>query len=197
MNRYLSATDCAKRATFALSFRFSGAVFFMENQEMLPPNTANLPKNGRAKAIPLSSNTTLFWRVFLPVFGTVLMTVFVGAFLLTDAEEWYLPFSVWWLRGLIILLWASWLYFVWRILWRLLRVDGDDIYLYVTNYWTTVRYPWTDIARVEAQKRWGRRVVHLHLRAAGRFGQRISFLPGSAYAVWMQEHPQIAPRSAN
>ncbi len=169
----------------------------MDNQEIFPPDTANLPKNGRAKAIALSSNTTLFWRVFLPIFGTVLATVFAGAFLLTDEEELYLSISILWIRVLVVLLWLSWLYFVWRILWRLLRVDADGTHLYVTNYWTTVRYPWTEVERVEPQQRWGRRVVHLHLRAPGRFGQRISFLPGSAYAVWMQEHPQIAPRSAN
>lgn len=169
----------------------------MDNQEILSPDTASLSKNGRAKAIPLSSNTTLFWRVFLPVFGTVLATVFAGAFILIDEEELYLPFSVWWLRGVAILLWLAWFYFVRRILWKLLRVDATDTHLYVTNYWTTVRYPWTDVERTELQKRWGRRVVHLHLRASGRFGKRISFLPGSAYAGWMQEHPQMAPGSAN
>ena len=169
----------------------------MENQELLPPDTGNLPKNGRAKTVALSSNTTLFWRLFLPIFGTVVITVFTGAFLLTDEEELYLSFPVWWIRLIVVALWLGWLYFVWRILWRLKRVDADDTHLYVTNYWTSVRYPWTDVDRVEVQQRWGRRAVHFHLRAVGRFGQRISFLPGSTYAVWIQEHPQVAPRSAN
>lgn len=162
----------------------------MENQEFPSPDTSSLPQNGRAKAINLSSNTTLFWRVFLPIFGTVLATALVAALLLTDREEMYLPFPVLWLQILVALFWLGWCYFVWRILWRLKRVDADDTHLYVTNYWTTVRYPWTDVARVETQRRWGRRIVHVHLRAAGRFGQRISFLPGSSYAGWIQEHPE-------
>ena len=162
----------------------------MENQEFTSPDTASLPKNGRARALNLSSNTTLFWRVFLPIFGTVMVTALVAALLLTDREDVYLPFPVLWLQVLIALLWLGWCYFVWRILWRLKRVDADDTHLYVTNYWTTVRYPWSEVERVETQRRWGRRIVHVHLRAAGRFGRRISFLPGSSFAGWLQERKE-------
>ncbi|MEO6039211.1 MAG: hypothetical protein ABIQ93_12430 [Saprospiraceae bacterium] len=169
----------------------------MENQNILPPDTASLPKNGRAKAVNLSSGTTLFWRIFLPIFGTVLTTTFTIAFLLTDVEDMGLPFPALWARITIVLLWLGWCYFIWRILWRLKRVDADATHLYVTNYWTTVRYPWADVERIEIQRRWGRRVVHLHLRASGRFGQRISFLPGSSYSTWMREREEGEPRSAN
>ncbi len=159
----------------------------MDNQNVLPPDTANLPKNGRARAINLSSSTTLFWRLFMPLFGTVLFGTFTGALLLTDVEDMGLPFPAMWVRVAAILLILAWFYFVWRVLWRLKRVDADATHLYVTNYWTSVRYPWSDIERVEKQKRLGRRVVHFHLRAPGRFGQRISFLPGSSYANWAKE----------
>ncbi len=169
----------------------------MENNNVLPPDTTNLPKNGRARAINLSSNTTLFWRIFLPIFGTVLVTTFVVAFLLTDVEDMDLPFPAWWARVFMVLVWLGWIYLVWRFLWRLKRVDADATHLYVTNYWTSVRYPWTDVERVEIKRRFGRQMVHLHLRSAGRFGQRISFLPGSSYRTWMKEHGERELRSAN
>jgi len=159
----------------------------MENKNILPPDTATLPTNGRAKAINLSSNTTLFWRVFMPIFGTVVMGTFTVALLLTNVEDMGLPFPALWAQLAVILLCLGWFYFVWRVLRRLKRVDADATHLYVTNYWTSVRYPWTEVERSELQRRWGRRIVHFYLRAPGRFGQRISFLPGSSYATWAKE----------
>jgi hypothetical protein len=57
---------------------------------------------------------------------------------------------------------------------------------FVTNYWHTVRYPWHDAEQITESKRLGRRVVHLHLRAAGRFGRVISFLPARHYDELMK-----------
>jgi hypothetical protein len=87
----------------------------------------------------------------------------------------------------LIFILICWLWFVWRTLWRLKRVDGNDTHVFVTNYWITVRYPWTDIAQVTSTRRFGSRIVHLGLRAPGRFGQTISFLPGRHFDHWMQE----------
>lgn len=158
----------------------------MENQPV-SAETGNQPDNGQPKMSILSSNSTLFWRVFVPVFGTVFLSGLLLAFWLTDEEELYLPFSAIWPRYALLLLWLSWLWFVRRTLWRLKRVDADDTHLYVTNYWTTVRYPWHDVERWEEKKRLGRRIVNIWLKAPGRFGQVISFLPGSEYDEWMKK----------
>ena len=40
----------------------------------------------------LSSNATLFWRVFVPVFGTVFWTGILLGTWLTDGEDLYMPF---------------------------------------------------------------------------------------------------------
>jgi len=162
----------------------------MEKQEPVPTDTASLSKNGHTKTTILSSNGTLFWRVFVPIFGTVFLTGLLLAFWLTDEEDLYLPVSVQWPRMVLLFLWLGWLFFVRRTLWRLKRVDADDLHLYVTDYWTTVRYPWQDVVRTEEKKRLGRRVVNFWLKAPGRFGQIISFLPGSTYDEWMKENGQ-------
>lgn len=161
--------------------------FFMDNQNLLPPDTATLPQNGHPKTVMLSTGTTLFWRVFIPVFGTVFLTGFVLAFWLVDDEELYLPFHILWPRLLLALLLAGWVWLVRRTFWRLKRVDADDTHIYVTNYWTTLRYPWQDVERIEEKKRLARRVIHFHLRAPGYFGQVISFLPSSFFDEWMKE----------
>ncbi|MEQ1744083.1 MAG: hypothetical protein ABMA02_01545 [Saprospiraceae bacterium] len=160
----------------------------MEKQEPIPQNTAKIVTNGHTRPTNLSSNMTLFWRVFLPVFGTVFFTGLMVALWVTTEENLDLPYSVWWPRAIVLVILASWLLFVYNMLWPLKRIDADDAYLYVTNYWVTVRYPWTDVERFEAVKKMGRRFVLFHLKARGRFGQVIRFMPGSRYQEWMNEH---------
>lgn len=155
----------------------------MERQQ-IPTDTANLPKNGHSRALVLSSTLTLFWRIFVPFFGTVFLTGLTAAFLFVEAEDLYLPIPVVWARVIVVALWLSWIYFVYRTIWRLKRVDADDTHVYVTNYWATVRYPWQDIERYEEKKRLGRRVINFYLRAPGKFGSVISFLPGSSFEEW-------------
>ena len=143
-----------------------------------------MPKNGHSKLMVLSSNMTLFWRIFVPFFGTVFLTGLMLAFLLIDEEDLYLPVPILWARIAVVVIWIAWLFLISRTIWRLKRVDADDTHIYVTNYWTTVRYPWQDIERYEEKKRLGRRIVNFKLRASGRFGDVVSFLPGSSFEEW-------------
>jgi hypothetical protein len=152
-------------------------------------DTGELPTNGKIKTVMLSSNLTLFWRIFVPVFGTVFMTGLLLAFWLINGNDLYLtamPVLV--ARLLITTLWFGWLVLMARTLWRLRRIDADSLHFYVTDYWTTVRYPWTDLQRTEEVTRWGKKIVHFHLKGKGRFGQRISFLPGTYFDIWKTEN---------
>ncbi|MBK9335368.1 MAG: hypothetical protein IPM98_01790 [Lewinellaceae bacterium] len=160
----------------------------MEKQAPIPQDTARIPTNGHSRPANLSSSMTLFWRVFLPVFGTVFFTGLLVALWVTTEEDLYLSYPIWWLRTIVLTIWLVWLFFARTTLWPLKRVDADDAHLYVTNYWLTVRYPWTDVERMDETKKMGRRIAQLHLKAPGRFGQVIKFLPGSRYREWMQEH---------
>ncbi|TNE63156.1 MAG: hypothetical protein EP344_04545 [Bacteroidetes bacterium] len=169
----------------------------MEKKEPIPQDTAGIPSNGHSRPANLSSSLTLFWRVFLPVFGTVFFTGMLLAFWLIDEADLYLSYPVWWPRTAIAVIWAVWLYFVWKKLWPLKRIDADDGHLYVTNYWVTVRYPWTDVEQLESGKWLGRNAVTLHLKGAGRFGQQILFFPGSHYQEWIKEHEKAHLLLAN
>lgn len=159
----------------------------MEENRSAASDTPPSPANGRSSPVVLSSNWTLFWRVFLPVFGTVFLGGFWLLMWLTPADELYLRYSIWWPRGISLGLWLLWLLYVRWSLWPLKRIDADDAYIYVTNYWTTVRYPWTDVERIEARRIGGKRAALLHLKGSGRFGQQIRFLPGSHCFEWLQQ----------
>ncbi len=160
----------------------------MAEKHAVPPDTTERPPaNGRSRTVLLSSNWTLFWRVFLPVFSTVFLSGFVLLIWLTPADELYLAYSIWWPRGIGLFLWLLWLTYVKGALWPLKRIDADDAYVYVTNYWTTVRYPWNDVAEVEKRRQWGQRRAILHLKGSGRFGQHIHFLPSSHCFDWLRQ----------
>ena len=143
------------------------------------PAPGSTPEAPRTEC--LSANSTLMYRVFAPVAGTVFWGGWVLILLSVPADELYLPFPAWWLRVTAILTFFAWLYWAKNTIWRLKRVDADETHLFVTNYWHTVRYPWTDVAEISESKRMGKRLVHIHLKAPGRFGQVISFLPANHY----------------
>jgi hypothetical protein len=157
---------------------------FMENQNVSPQEPAQV---NTEKTECLSSNMTLFWRVFTPIFGAVFLSGLLITFLLIPEEDLYLSFPILWARLFLFALWLGWLLLVRRTLWRLKRVDAGDTHFFVTNYWITVRYPWTDVEKVENIRRLGRKLVTIHLKAPGRFGQKITFLPGDRFEAWMAE----------
>ena len=157
-----------------------------DNNSTTLSDTSALPSNGAARQTPLSSTATLFWKIFVPVFSTVIVTGFLLAMLLIPEEELYLPFPALWARLTIFVIWASWIWLMYRTLWRLYRIDADPAHVFVTNYWTTVRYPWSDIEKWTESRHLGRRIAHFHLRSPGRFGQKISFLPASHFNEFME-----------
>jgi hypothetical protein len=164
----------------------------MKNDTTDLSDTTALSQNGAARPTLLSSTATLFWRLFVPVFSTVILASFSFIFWLMDEESLYLSVPLLWVRiGLVVAL-VAWVWLMARTLWRLRRVDVDAAHVFVTDYWTTVRYPWVDVAGFSESRRLGRRIAHLHLKAPGRFGQKISFLPTSTYQTWLAEHEQVA-----
>jgi hypothetical protein len=134
----------------------------------------------------LTSNATLFWRVFVPIFGTVFLGGLTLAMMLISAENLLLPFPALWGRLGALLLLSAWIFLIKSTIWRLKRVDATEKHLFVTNYWHTVRYPWSDVLKVEETRRAGRRLIHLHLVAPGKFGQVISILPAAHFDTMLE-----------
>lgn len=150
-------------------------------------DTSTLPKNGKSTPALLSSNSTLFWRVFVPVFTSVFLTGLSVAFWFADTEELYMPFSsVLWIRIALSVIWILWLWLMWRSLWKLKRIDGDDSHFYVSNYWVVAKYPWEAIENVVSEKKYGFKLTRFILKAPGKFGQTITFLPGKHFKEWME-----------
>jgi hypothetical protein len=142
------------------------------------PGSDNEAQPKRLPIYTLSTNATLFWRIFFPVFSTVFLFGLFVAFYLTDDGEMIAPrVSVEVGRLALAGLMGLWIFLLYRSIWRLKRVDADMNHLFVTNYWTTVRYPWAAVDCIEYGKLWNKQTWIFNLQAPGRFGRKIIIFP--------------------
>lgn len=123
----------------------------------------------------LSSNYTLFWKLFLPVF----YITFFGLLVLTSfmADEGDLPLLTSPISRLILtscyIIFVTLMYFT---IINLKRVEEDDQYYYVTNYFKTYRYLKDDVEKIRTFDlgflKWNTMVM----RQKTAFGKRIYFI---------------------
>lgn len=140
----------------------------------------------------LSSNWTLFFKIFLPTFwitffGVLTLAVFfvkTPAFSGITAMVFKMGTLAFFAVGTAVL------YFT---LIQLKRVDIDPEHLYVSNYFKTFRYPFSNIERIGERNLGLFHLVRLHLKAPGRFGSRITFLlDDSMLSAFFEKHPEAA-----
>ncbi len=124
----------------------------------------------------LSSNATLFWRIFVPVFWT---TIMVGVTLVVwFAPEHYfggVPLES--LRWAVLLILGAGLGTFWLALWPLRRVETDGKRIFVSDYFRTVGYRIEeDVDRIDVNRFLWMKVCTIHLHGKGTFGQRLKFI---------------------
>lgn len=162
----------------------------MRNDSTPTTDTSTLPRNGASRSVVLSSNTTLIWRIFLPAFATVFLLGFLALFWIgTSPDEYGNPRILWRYRIISAAVFGLWLWVLYRFIWPLKRIEADDAFVYVCDYWHTVRYPWTDVVSMEQGRRMGFQIVRMQLASEGRFGNAIRFLPGGQFQRWLEMHP--------
>ena len=123
----------------------------------------------------ISSNWTIFYKIFIPTAWLTFFGLFTLAILLSDPTS--LPFgggSVFKIGFLVFFL----LFFgiMWLTIMRLKRIDMGADGLYVSNYFKTYRYRLSDI---ESIKEWDFMIVTIgmiKLKEKGMLGQKLYFL---------------------
>ena len=93
------------------------------------------------------------------------------------------------LIGLFLII-ASGIAFIKLLLWKLYRVDIDDKYVYVSNYFRTFKYPFQDIESIKGISLLPERIFKIQLKSKGSFGSVIYFL--ASQKLWqdfVKEHP--------
>lgn len=123
----------------------------------------------------LSSNATLLLKIFLPTFWAIFFGALTLAFIFTDYQgpayiktlAFKLGVVGFYLLGLL----AFYLTF-----WRLRRVEFDDHFVYITDYFKTARYPFHNIEVLKSMVYPFFNLGVLRLREKGIFGKKIYFI---------------------
>lgn len=140
----------------------------------------------------ISSNTTLFLKIFFPTFWIVFFGIFAGAVWMLDAP-FFGPIPALWMKtGLsaFFLLGTTFLYFTFMVI---KRVELDDLYIYASNYFKTFRYPYHNVEKITERDMMLFHIVHIHLKTPGNFGKKITFLLDEAmFKDCLSKHPEAA-----
>ncbi len=124
----------------------------------------------------LSSNLTLFLKLFIPVFWT---TILVGLTVVVwfGAENNFGSVPIQSLRYAMLFILATGLAAMYLVLWPLKRVETDGEFMYISNYFRTARYHLVEEVVAIRESRWiFLKVCTLELRGKGAFGRRIRFV---------------------
>ncbi|HFA49292.1 MAG TPA: hypothetical protein ENJ95_09770 [Bacteroidetes bacterium] len=127
----------------------------------------------------ISSNATLFLKIFIPVFWTVFFGAFTLAVLLSNVKQFPLFDFFYFKMGLLafFLGGAALMYFT---IIQLKRVELGPQHLYASNYFKTYRYPFDSIEKITDRDLGLFRLVKIHLKKKGRFGKKITFISDEA-----------------
>jgi len=139
----------------------------------------------------VSSQLTIVLRIVIPtVWLTTILSIVILLSWAVRGKAGLLANPFIWVGLLLIL--GSGFALIKLLLWRFYRVDLDKQYVYVSNYFKTYRYPYSEIEAVSDSKTLPGRVFLITLKSKGSFGKNIYFL--AAQTLWqdfLKENPGL------
>src|SRR3990170_8453796 len=123
----------------------------------------------------VSSQITILLRIALPTIWLTAVLSLVGLLGWTvrgKAQIFSNPIV--WLILLFVIL--SGVTFIYYVLWKFYRVDMDERFVYVSNYFRTFKYPFGDIESIRPSQMLPERIFIITLKSKGSFGKEISFI---------------------
>lgn len=138
----------------------------------------------------VTSSWTLFYKFFLPtiwiVFFATLFLIFLFIPNLKIANLTPLQFRL--VFGGFLLVGISLLYFT---VMQLKRVEMDDKYIYVTNYFKIFKYPYFNVEKITIQDFLLFRTATVHFIEPGTFGKKATFIPNKKKLKnFLASHPE-------
>ncbi|HHH54222.1 MAG TPA: hypothetical protein ENK91_11220, partial [Bacteroidetes bacterium] len=124
----------------------------------------------------LSSNWTIVLKIFIPVFWFMFFGALTLATFITNPVEVPQYTTSSFKTEMLIILITGTLFFLFTFV-RLKRVDADDKYIYVSNYFKTYRYPVENIDKIVIYNHLILKVAHLYFTGNSSFGKKIFFIP--------------------
>ncbi len=139
----------------------------------------------------VSSQLTIFIRIALPTIwlATVISLIVLLTIAVRGKAQVFTNPIVW---GTTIFILGSGFAFIKYILWKIYRVDMDRRNIYVSNYFKTYKYPFSDIASIARGSFMPGRIYKVTFKAKGSFGHHIHFL--ASRILWddfVKAHPSL------
>ncbi|HJW31690.1 MAG TPA: hypothetical protein VJ508_20860 [Saprospiraceae bacterium] len=136
----------------------------------------------------VSSQLTIFLRVVLPtVWITFIFSIVILLGWSVSGKARLLANPFIWI-GLLSILFTGFVIIRFLLL-RLYRIDFDDQFLYVSNYFKTFKYPIEDIESIRDSRILPGRIFRIRLKSRGSFGQTIYFLASQVlWQDYLNEH---------
>ncbi len=145
--------------------------------------------------LSVSSGWTLFLKLVFPIVWTTFFGTFVGVILFSEDGAYLIA------GGMITpmlakaialtFLLVGFALFYWLFM-RLKRVDVDNDFLYVTNYFKARRYPYHNIEKMVENQYLMFRPVRVYFKEAGTFGKKITFLSSKEFRGFLDNRSDIA-----
>jgi len=140
----------------------------------------------------VSSNLTLTFRIFLPVFWCVFFGLLALSAWVVSPEAGG-ALTRWDIRLAVTAIFLTGVAMLYLTVWKLMRVEMDREFVYATNYFKTVRYPWSNVSKLVQQQFLFFPIIYIHLKSPGFFGSRIVFLASrSRWRIFLEEYPEVA-----
>lgn len=140
----------------------------------------------------ISSNTTLFLKIFLPTFWIAFFGILTAAIALSNVEQFNLFNFTYMKIGMVafFILGTVLLYFS---LMQLKRVELDKDFVYASNYFKTYRYPYHNVESMAERDFWLFTLVKIQLKTPGNFGKVLTFLLDEAMLTdFLEKNPEMA-----
>lgn len=143
------------------------------------------------KTINISTDLTLFYKYLLPATFFAVNIPFLLFFFLNSSDGYFGTFPLWILRSgiLSLLLFAGLLFY--KTVYQLHRVEMDSEHVYISDYFTIMRYPFASVEKITEQHFLIFTIVKIVLIDQGKFGKETTFIAGSNYFEVLDEFPDF------
>src|SRR5688500_7798464 len=139
----------------------------------------------------VSSQLTIFLRIALPtIWLTTILSLTVLLALAVRGKAQVFSNPVVWVGFFLVL--VTGIAFIYFFLWRFYRVDMDERYVYVSDYFRTYKYSFSDIESIRPTSWAPTRIFTIRLKSKGTFGREIHFLASQKlWGDFVDEHPGL------
>lgn len=140
----------------------------------------------------ISSNATLFFKIFLPTFWSAFIGMFTMAVLFSNVEQFPLFNFFYFKLGLAGFFLAGFALLYFTVI-QLKRVELDAGNIYASNYFKTYRYPFHNIEKITERDLGLFSLLKIHLKKPGKFGKKITFILDEAMLKdFFEKNPETA-----